>query len=134
MTANILADTSAWIESFRKTGNDALQDFMRQALAEDSLMTCPVVILELLQGCKGDKEFEKLKSFLEILPSCDFGSNTWMTAYEIGFVLRRRGLTLPTVDIMLAALAKSHGFTLLHHDRHFEQMQTFVLFPTITFL
>lgn len=107
---------------------------MRQALAEDRVVTCPVVILELLQGCKSDKEFEKLKSFLEILPSRDFDSNTWMMAYEIGFVLRRRGLTLPTVDIMLAALAKSHAFTLLHHDRHFEQMQKVVPFPTITFL
>jgi hypothetical protein len=75
-----------------------------------------------------------IESFRKILPSCDFDPNTWATAYEIGFVLRRRGLTLPTVDIMLAALSKSHGFTLLHHDRHFEQMQNVVPFPTITFL
>lgn len=133
MTASILVDTSAWIGCFRKTGNDELQDFMRQALAEDRVVTCPVVIMELLQGCKSDKEFEKLKSFLEILPSCDFDSNTWTMAYEIGFFLRRRGLTLPTIDIMLAALAKKNSLHLLHNDRHFEQMQNVVPFPTITF-
>jgi predicted nucleic acid-binding protein len=41
---------------------------------------------------------------------------------KLGYDLRRAGLTIPTVDIMIAALALEYDCLLLHADRHFEQI------------
>ena len=134
MPDRILVDTSAWIMSFRKTGNEALQDYLRKAVAEDKVVTTPIIILELLQGCKEKKEYERLKSSLEILPQYAFNHKTWATAYEMGFNLRKTGLTLPTIDIMIAALVKQNALWLLHHDRHFVLVQKTIPIHSVTFL
>ncbi len=51
-----------------------------------------------------------------------FTSSIWEQAYELGFSLRRKGLTLPTVDLIIAALAIENKSLLLHHDEHYERM------------
>jgi predicted nucleic acid-binding protein len=40
-----------------------------------------------------------LKNLLSLTPS------VYKQAYELGFSLRRKGLTIPTVDLIIAALA-----------------------------
>ncbi len=46
----------------------------------------------------------------------------WERVYSFGFSLRRRGLTVPTLDILIAFLAIDKGYTLLHHDHHFRMI------------
>lgn len=118
MNDKILVDTSAWIASFRKTGNQKLKDYLRGILDLNRTATTNVVILELLQGCKSKKEYEDLKSMLEALPVYQADNNTWSAAYEMGYSLRRKGITVPTVDILICSIAKSHSLIVLHHDRH----------------
>ena len=116
----ILVDTSAWIASFTKTGNDDLKEFMKQAVISDLAVATPIVILELLQGCRSVGERDALKIRLESLDIQPITSSVWERAYELGFSLRRKGLTIPTVDLIIAALAIENNSLLLHHDEHFE--------------
>lgn len=116
----VLVDTSAWILSFRKTGADELKAFLREAIDGRRVVTAPLIILELLQGCKTEKELENLKARLEALEFCPLDGLDWNGAYNLGYSLRRRGLTIPTLDILIAFLAAEKGFTLLHHDHHFK--------------
>jgi hypothetical protein len=118
----ILIDTSAWIVSFKKTGNEELKEFMKQAIVSGLAVTTPVVILELLQGCRSVGEGDALKIKLESLDIESIPSSIWERAYELGFSLRRKGLTLPTVDLIIAALAIEKKYLLLHHDEHFEMI------------
>lgn len=53
---------------------------------------------------------------LELLPA---DGDVWDVAYGAGFDLRRKGVTVPTVDLIIAAVAKVNGCALLHHDGHF---------------
>ena len=48
----ILVDTSAWIVSFKKAGSHDLKEFIRQAIVSGNAVTSPIIILELLQGCR----------------------------------------------------------------------------------
>jgi len=125
----ILIDTSAWIASFKKTGNDELKEFMRQAIVSDLAVTTPVIILELLQGCRSVGERDALKIKLESLDLLSITLSVWEQAYELGFSLRRKGLTIPTVDLIIAALAIEHKSLLLHHDEHYEMIVPH--FPTL---
>src|SRR4030067_827830 len=125
----ILIDTSAWIASFKKTGNNKLKEFMRQVIVAGLAVTSPVIILELLQGCRSVGERDALKIKLESLDISSITLSVWEQAYELGFSLRRKGLTIPTVDLIIAALAIENKSLLLHHDEHYEMIVPH--FPTL---
>ncbi|MBI4823364.1 MAG: PIN domain-containing protein [Nitrospirae bacterium] len=118
MSDKLLVDTSAWILSFRDSGSQKLKDELRAAIDSDSAVTTNIIILELLQGCKDRKEFEELKSYLEVLSLYNVTDRTWSIAYEAGFLLRRKGLTMPTADIIIASMAKENKLTILNHNNH----------------
>jgi predicted nucleic acid-binding protein len=118
MEDKLLVDTSAWIVSFRESGNQKLKDFLAGALDLDRICTTNIIILELLQGCKTKKEYDAMKARLDALPFYAVANTSWAIAYEAGFALRRKGITVPTIDIILCALAKEHDLILLHHDAH----------------
>jgi len=118
----ILVDTSAWIVSFKKAGNHNLKEFVKQAIVSGHAVTSPIIILELLQGCRSIEERESLRIKLESLDLLPITPAVWEQTYELGFSLRRRGLTIPTVDLIIAALALEHRTFLLHHDEHFEMI------------
>jgi len=118
----ILVDTSAWITSFKKTGHDELKEFMRQAIVSGLAVTSPVIILELLQGCRSVGERDALKIKMESLDILSITLSVWEQAYELGFSLRRKGLTIPIVDLIIAAVAIENKSLLLHHDDHFKMI------------
>jgi predicted nucleic acid-binding protein len=118
----ILVDTSAWILSFKRTGDPRIKEFLRQSIIAGTVSTCSLIILELLQGCRTEEERDSLKIKLESLDALSFTVSTWEQAYELGFTLRRKGLTISTTDLIIAALASENKCLLLHHDQHFEKI------------
>jgi predicted nucleic acid-binding protein len=67
----ILADTSAWIVSFKKGGDEKAKSYLKQNIAAGLVVTTPLIILELLQGCKTEKERNDLRVRIESLGSID---------------------------------------------------------------
>lgn len=120
MGKKILVDTSAWILSFKRSGHDQLKIFLKEAFDKDLVLTSPLIMLELLQGCRTQKEFKTLKMRLESLENCHIENSNWESAYKLGFTLKRKGLTVPTIDIVIAFLSIVNECKLLHHDRHFK--------------
>ncbi len=118
----VLVDTSAWIVSFKKAGNRDLKEFLSQVVVSGHATTSPIIIMELLQGCRSAGERDSLKAKLESLDLLPVTPAVWEKAYELGFSLRRKGLTVPTVDLIIAAIALEHRTVLLHHDEHFEML------------
>ncbi len=125
----VLADTSAWITSFKKTGHPDLKEFMKQIIVSGEAVTSQIIILELLQGCRSTEERDALKVKLESLDILPLTQAVWEQAYELGFSLRRRGLTIPTTDLIIAALASESKTMLLHHDEHYERITSYC--PTL---
>jgi len=119
MSGKLLVDTSAWIVSFRKTGNEKLKKSLIAALDSLSVATTNIIILELLQGCRNKNEYDAMTSRLNALETFPVSSDVWSLAYNTGYELRRKGITVSTVDIIIAAVAKTYNCSLLHHDKHF---------------
>ena len=119
MPAKVLVDTSAWIVSFRKSGNEKLKKTLVTALDTLSVATSNIVILELLQGCRNRNDYDAMKARLEVLETVPLSDAVWSLAYATGYELRRKGMTVPTTDIIIAASAKIYNCSLLHYDKHF---------------
>ncbi len=122
MPAKLLVDTSAWVVSFRKSGHDQLKKTLIASLDTLSVATTNIVILELLQGCRNRNEYEAMHARLNVLETIPISDAVWSLAYTTGYELRRKGITVPTVDIIIAAAAKIHNCSLLHHDKHFSAL------------
>jgi len=118
----ILVDTSAWVVSFKKTSDPRLKEFLKSSILSGLAVTAPLIILELLQGCRTTKEKDALKIKLESLDILSITQSVWERGYEMGFALRRKGLTIPTTDLIIAVLAVENNSTLLHHDEHYEMI------------
>ena len=118
----ILIDTSAWIVSFKKAGNAQLKDFIKNSIINGLATTSPIIILELLQGCRTKKERDALKIRLESLDLLFITQSVWECAYQLAFSLRRKGRTIPNADLIVAAVAIENNSLLLHHDEHYEMI------------
>lgn len=130
----VLVDTSAWILSFRGKGHEDLKTCLKEAIDANRAVVTPLIILELLQGCRTKKEYENLRLKLESLENCTLSESGWERLYSFGFSLRRKGLTLPTIDILIAFLATENDYILLHHDRHFRMIAEKSALRVIDFL
>ncbi len=120
----VLVDTSAWIASFKKAGDQRLKEFVRQSILGGLAVSCPIIVLELLQGCRSTEERDALRIKLESLDMLPITSHVWEKAYELGFTLRRKGLTIPATDLIIAGLAIEHKSLLLHQDEHYEKISS----------
>ena len=117
----VIADTSVWVpffnrpESDEKRAIDALIDERRLALVG-------MVLAELLQGCRTSKETDTILSKLTGLRFLEMGFSTWRRTGELSASLRRKGVTIPLSDIVIAALALEHRCQVYALDPHFQQI------------
>lgn len=117
-----LVDTSIWIFALRKDPVPQIRDRIDGLLKEDAVVTAGIIKLEILSGAKTEKEYNRLKSRLDALESLQTDESVWQTACKHGFALRRKGMTIPSTDILIATCAVQAGVILLHADAHFDLM------------
>lgn len=118
-----LVDTSVWIFALRKDPVAQIKDRIDSLLKEDTLVTMGLIKLEILAGSKTEKEYNRLKTRFDALESLVTDDELWRKACENGFKLRRRGLTIPSTDVLIASCALQAGAVLLHADAHFNLME-----------
>jgi len=117
----ILPDTCAWIDFFK--GNQTpLADSLAQSLLQNEVVTCGVVLCELLQGVKKPGEEQLALNALQALPHLEMNRELWISAGKLSATLHKSGHTLPLSDIIIATLAMSHACSVLTVDRHFAEI------------
>ena len=118
-----LVDTSAWLFALRKDANPEIKSRLDTLLREDIVLITGIIKLELLGGTRTREEFSRLKSRLDALPYVSIEEPLlWDLAYEMAFDLRRKGVTIPYTDILIASAAIKEDIILLHADAHFDQV------------
>jgi predicted nucleic acid-binding protein len=119
-TDRFLVDTSAWLLALRTDFVPAIKDRIDHLLRDDAIITTGMIKLEILSGVKTEPEFRRLKQGLDALESIETDSGAWEEACKLGFGLRRKGVTLPHTDILVAACAMTTKAILIHVDTHFD--------------
>ena len=115
-----LVDTSAWILALRKDFLPVVKDRIEHLLKENAIVTIGLVKLELLGGTNTEKEFQRLRSRLDALDTVECDLLLWQEAADLAFRLRRKGITVPYTDILVAAGALKIQATVVHVDAHFD--------------
>lgn len=90
------------------------------ALMRIEVVTCGVVLFELLQGIKNPDEETKVQNALQALPHLEMTRDLWIRAGQLAAKLRNTGHTLPLSDIIIATLALEHACAVMTIDHHFE--------------
>lgn len=121
MKAEILVDTSAWVDYFNKP-DSATGNAVEQILRMGKAVISGIILTELLQGARIKKEFDAILEAMLCIPILELTLNTWIEAGRISFMLCRKGITIPTTDLIIAALALENNCMVLTLDSHFQQI------------
>ena len=116
----VVPDTSIWIEFFRR-GSDQSADELDRLLREDSVLLCGPILAELLAGAP-DEHRTELWLALGSLPWIDLDHAGWREAGELAHALRRRGHSVPLLDLIIAVACARAEAVLWTRDRDFERV------------
>lgn len=125
MAAEVLIDTSVWIDYFRKPDSETGEKVLKH-LKRGSLSTCGVIVFEVLQGAADREEFAFLEENLKGLHFLEANEEVFFEAAKISYDLRKHGITLPLSDILIAALAMANHQTIWTKDQHFKKKRAFI--------
>lgn len=116
----ILVDTGVWIDYFKgvETQESNLLDI---ALINDEVAIGELILLEILQGFRSDKDYKTAKAHLLALHQFSMLSpDITLKAAENYRILRKKGITIrKTADVIIATFCISNRIPLLFADRDF---------------
>jgi predicted nucleic acid-binding protein len=127
MNTKIIADTSVWIEFFRKEASP-VSETLKQLLRSGRVALTGMVLAEIVQGIRSPREARLVKGHLESLPFAEVSKNVWFQAGEMSAALRKKGLTIPLSDILIASAAEHEGYEVFTIDPHFEKIPGLTLY------
>lgn len=120
MENKIFVDTCIWVEFFRSKSSKT--DFLGNLLINNAIWTSGIIAFELLQGVKSLAEKSKIKDALSGLNYVELSYDLWQKAAELSLTLKKKGVSIPLSDIIIAAIAIENGLQVLSYDKHFEQI------------
>lgn len=121
----ILVDTSVWIDYLSRSPGPAGRELHRLIFDGEPLALTGIVVTEVLQGLTRDvpqvEAFLLLFDFIE--PN---GLETYIAAAALHRLARSSGITLSTVDALIAALALEAKAALFSLDQDFVRVASII--------
>lgn len=118
--ARVLIDTSVWIEFFR--GHEPYHDIVTKLIDDEQVVCCGIILAELMQGAKSDKELAILDDFIMVFTFIPETPELWASAGKLSGKLRRKGVTVGLSDCFIATAAASVKVQVATLDSHFEAL------------
>jgi hypothetical protein len=125
----VLVDTSVLIDYFNGVDNRYVNKLQFIFDSGIPFGINSLIYQELLQGTKTEKEFNKLKTYLDTQVFYDLKDKkiSFAKAAEIYFRCRKKGLQVgSTIDCLIAQTAIENDLLLLHNDEDFEKISKVV--------
>ncbi len=129
----VLVDSSVWVNYFNGT-TTWQTEILDQMLPQIPILTGDLILTEVLQGFRSDKDFRKAKEIMEILPCKE------MVGYHIAIQsatnyrkLRKKGITVrKTIDVIIGTYCITENLPLLYDDKDFNPMAEHLGLKTIS--
>lgn len=119
-----LLDTSSWIFFFRR-GKDThtlkTQRMVEELEKRGRVMTCGIILAELIQGLGSSKKEIKIRRMLEKHECFETSKEIYILAGELSRNLADKGFKTPLSDCLIAAITLVYGVTLVSDDPHFKR-------------
>jgi predicted nucleic acid-binding protein len=117
----ILVDTSVWLQADKRDGRRESLELVA-IMRRNELATTGQVMAEILQGAISEKDFDDWTDRLAGLHFFPDSRETWQVAGRMSFDLRRRGMTTPLADLLIAAVALENDLEVYTRDPHFDRV------------
>ena len=120
-----IVDSSVWIDYFGGTVTPQT-DLLHAALGQRAIGLGDIILCEVLQGYRRQRDFEAAREALLFFPVYTIGGTELaLKSAENYRFLRHQGITVrKTVDCLIATFAIERGFSLLHNDRDYDPFET----------
>ena len=117
----IFVDSSVWIDYFRGVATKETE-LLDELLGVEPIVIGDLVLAEVLQGFKSDRDFNQAKKLLTSLVMVEMlGQEIAIQAARNFRSLRDRGITVrKTIDTIIATYCIENDLALLHSDRDFD--------------
>jgi len=117
----ILVDSSVWIDFFSSSPGDAGEELRRMISEAEPFALTGVVVTEILQGLTRDAaEIERYLSQWEMLEPKGF--RTYREAARIFRLARAKGVSLTTIDALIATIALERHAGVFTLDKDFSRI------------
>ena len=117
----IFVDSSVWIDYFN--GNTSPEvDKLDSLLGTEPISTGDLILAEILQGFRNDKDYKTAKNLLTSLTIFNMlDTNLAIKSADNFRALRKKGITVrKTVDTIIATFCIQNKLSLLHADKDFQ--------------
>jgi len=133
MSANselILLDTSVWIDAL--LGKTPHIVAVTQALLnDDRILICGPIIFEIKRGLRPPYR-KKILPLLDALIRLSVDETVWDNAGDLDASLRKKGITIPPMDVIIAQVCLHHKVALFTLDEHFQSVPKLKIFKPRT--
>jgi predicted nucleic acid-binding protein len=117
----ILVDSSVWIDFFSSSPGRAGAELKRMIADAEPFALTGLVVTEILQGLtRNVSQIEQFLSLWQMLEPRGF--STYREAASISRLARSKGISLTTVDALIAAIALEHRATVFTLDQDFSRI------------
>jgi len=117
----ILIDSSAWIEYYKPMGDTQIKKAVYTAIQNDEAAINGIILVEIAGFVRENDRSLILTDFsaFHFLP---LPESVFQTAVTICSDMRKKGITVPPTDAIIAACALESNTSLLHRDTHFTEI------------
>ena len=124
--ASVLLDTSVWIDALRgKTPH--IVEATQALLKDDCILICGPVLFEIKRGLRSPDR-KKILSLFDALIRLSVDETVWDAAGDLDASLRKKGITIPPMDVIIAQVCLHHKVSLFTLDKHFHSIPGLKLF------
>ncbi|WP_456417872.1 type II toxin-antitoxin system VapC family toxin [Thiolapillus sp.] len=120
----IFVDSSVWIDYFNGRETPETEK-LHSLLGATPICIGDIVLTEVLQGFRSDKDFQLAKKLLTSLVVVNvLDKSIALTGANNFRYLRKKGITVrKTIDVIIATFCMENSITLLHSDKDFIPFQ-----------
>jgi predicted nucleic acid-binding protein len=118
MSDRVLVDTSVWISFFRRSDSE-ISVRLKHLLKSGNPVYTGIIATELYRGAKSKKETDALEELLSSIECIGTKEEYFHAAGQLGHVLAQHGITVGTVDLLIAQISIANNLMLFTLDKHF---------------
>ncbi len=128
----LLVDSSVWIAAAKPQNSECLR-LKRMIQKNEFIYTARPIQVEVCQGARTEEEFHRLWEAMLGFESLEITDRHWGISAWNYFRCRKKGITVSTVDCLIATLAKEYGVPLWSLDQVFKRIQPIIGFERANF-
>jgi predicted nucleic acid-binding protein len=121
----VIVDSTVWVDYFRGT-NTAETLWLEKGIGSEPIGLIDLILCEVLQGIRGDRQFDTVKAQLLEFDVFDSGGVEMAVAAAANYrKLTAKGYTVrKTIDCWIASFCLQEGHSLLHRDKDFDPFES----------